>query len=122
MDQMHDAEKLLVGTKGAEYAHDQDQLANFKRLGNILGIKAGLICLVYFHKHLDGIISYIQEGKEISDEAISGRFRDARNYLALLECLLSEKVQDHENCVRCNMTWPHHSLTCTTHAKQTRRE
>jgi hypothetical protein len=39
---------------------------------------------------MDSIRNYVLNGVEASDESISGRIRDARNYLMLLHAILLE--------------------------------
>ena len=80
------AERLrdLTITKGIEYANDQDQLANFMRLGQRLGLRPEAVILVYLTKHLDAIDSYVRTGT-VHSEPISGRIDDAILYLILLK-------------------------------------
>ena len=50
--------------------------------------------MVYLLKHMDSIRNYVLNGVESSDESISGRIRDARNYLMLLHAvILDEKTE-----------------------------
>jgi len=92
IDHLQNMERKLLDDKGAEYAHAEDRLANFKRIGKHLELPAQHICLVYLLKHMDGIISYVKEGKAFSDETIEGRIADARNYLGLLLAILHEQT------------------------------
>jgi hypothetical protein len=49
-----------------------------------------IVAMVFLLKHMDSIRNYILNGVEASDEPISGRIRDARNYLMLLHAILLE--------------------------------
>lgn len=80
----------LAGTKGEEYARDEDQLKNFKRSGDEAGILPEQTWVVFFNKHIDSIKHYIKTGHR-SSEPIEGRIDDAILYLLLLKGLLVEK-------------------------------
>lgn len=92
----------LTRTKGAEYAHDADQLANFKRLSDRLGMPAEAILMVYLTKHLDSIESFIREPQKGLSEPIDARIDDAILYLCLLKALIhdshghADHLQVHE--------------------------
>lgn len=81
---------LLTESKGAEYAHDDDQLANFRRLSERLGIPAGVVALVYLTKHMDAIEGHIRGLSESLSEPIAGRIDDALLYLILLRAIIDE--------------------------------
>jgi len=80
-------------SKGKEYAHDENRFANFDRLAKELNLDRKKILWVYLTKHLDSIISFINESKEFSSEPINGRVRDAILYLALLDGMIAEEKQ-----------------------------
>ena len=84
--------QVLTKSKGAEYAHDADQLANFKRLGHQLRLKPTTVLMVYMQKHLDAITEYVSavqaEACPILSEPIEGRIDDAILYLVLLKALV----------------------------------
>lgn len=79
----------LTDSKGKEYSHDADQLANFKRQAAELGVSPLMVLAVYLNKHLDAVKSFIKNGKEFS-EPIEGRIDDAILYLILLKALISD--------------------------------
>lgn len=87
----------LTRTKGAEYAHDADQLANFRRLSDRLGLPAEAVLMVYLTKHLDSVESYIREPRSGLSEPIESRIDDAILYLCLLKALIhdSSRQSDH---------------------------
>ena len=66
-------------------------MKNFKSVGERLNLKPEEILLVYLLKHMDSIRNYVLNGVEASDETISGRVRDARNYLLLLHAIILEE-------------------------------
>jgi len=81
----------LLNKKGSEYASDADALDNFKRQAEDWGCDPLLVLAFGLGKHYRSIQSYIRKGgKVVSNEPISGRIHDARNYLFLLHCLISE--------------------------------
>ena len=81
----------LTRTKGVEYAGSRDQLANFHRLSEILGMPPEAILLVYLTKHLDSIHRYVRgliKGTPSTlSEPIQGRIDDALLYLVLLRAM-----------------------------------
>ncbi len=73
-----------------EYARTNDDVhANFKRVGECLGISPEKALMVYLMKHIDGIIAHI-DGHTSQREHVEGRITDAIVYLFLLWGLLSE--------------------------------
>src|ERR1035437_622395 len=85
--------KEVVGmkdTKGREYAHAEDRFANFKRLSEELQLPDIKIAWVYTAKHIDGIKSYVRDGKTYSSEGIRGRIVDTIVYLTLIAGMIEE--------------------------------
>ena len=80
----------LTATKGREYANSDDQLANFKRLSQALGINPEAVCFVYLAKHLDSIQSHLRCPEKPLSEPIEGRIDDAILYLVLLKGLIND--------------------------------
>lgn len=89
LDQTFDRLTQLTTTKGAEYANSDDQLANFKRLSQRLGLSPEAVIMVYLSKHLDAIDSYIRTNR-VHSEPIAGRIDDAILYLVLLKAQVAE--------------------------------
>ena len=80
----------LCDTKGNEYTRgSDDQLANFKRLGEMVHQDPRVILGVYMQKHLDSIFHFIATG-DGGCEGIRGRIDDAQNYLDLLRAMVEE--------------------------------
>jgi hypothetical protein len=86
-------EHEILYTKGIEYSQGNrtDRLANFYKIAQETGSNPKAILWVFMRKHLDSIANYIKSGKEFSDETIESRIHDARNYLALLYCIIQEE-------------------------------
>ena len=94
LESTHNRLLTLTRTKGREYAGSDDQLANFRRIGDRLGMPPEAVLFVYLSKHLDAISTYIRglaEGLPQSlSEPIGGRIEDAILYLVLLQALGQE--------------------------------
>lgn len=95
LKETHQKMLSISATKGQEYAGSEDRLANFKRLGDQLHLIPEKILWVYMTKHLDSLITYIedqQQGKKREySEPITGRVDDAILYLNLLKALIVER-------------------------------
>lgn len=61
----------------------EDVLANFKRVGDRLGVTAEVAWGVYFLKHIDAITTAMAKPHLPVSEELKGRFADAINYLFL---------------------------------------
>lgn len=93
LNEVHDRLVALTKTKGDEYrAGDEDQLANFNRLAEQLGLRREQVWQVLFTKHLDAIRNYIRTQKQGS-EPIVGRIDDAILYLCLLRGMVTEEPE-----------------------------
>ena len=68
----------------------EDVNANFKRVGELVGLSPKIILWVYLEKQLDAIRTYLKTGR-VESEPIISRLDDARNYLDILETLLQDK-------------------------------
>jgi 7-cyano-7-deazaguanine synthase in queuosine biosynthesis len=85
-------EMEIMNSKGKEYTiSDEDKLKNFKSIAERIGISPEKVIMVYLLKHFDSICNYILTN-EVYSEPIDGRIMDARNYLLLLQALISEQV------------------------------
>lgn len=87
--------KYLEGYKGTqkEYALSDDAFDNFNRLAANLSLDRKKILLVYYQKHIDGIVSYIN-GNKSQRESVHGRIQDAVMYLMLLDGMIFEEEQE----------------------------
>ncbi len=91
LKQMNEEEEKTMVSKGKEYTiGSDDKLANFKQVAKDTGLTPMQVWAVYFLKHIASICNYVKDGREASNEPISGRIMDARNYLALLRGLIEE--------------------------------
>jgi hypothetical protein len=106
----HDRRNKISDQKGPEYAgsgseytaDEADVLANFKKVGERLGLDPLTVAGVYMTKHYDSIATWIREaeGKTLeekyasveSGEGVISRLDDLRNYADLLECLITELI------------------------------
>tara|TARA_R100001443_G_scaffold68514_2_gene77206 strand:- start:2307 stop:2627 length:321 start_codon:yes stop_codon:yes gene_type:complete len=92
---MQEEENRLMLVKGEEYTvSDEDKFKNFKSIGDRMNLGAEHVALIYLLKHMDSIRNYVLNGKEVSEEPITGRIQDARNYLLLLGGIIAEKQQE----------------------------
>jgi len=90
-DEEFKTEMELMRVKGEEYTvSNEDKLKNFKSIADRLETTPSEVAMVYLLKHMDSIRNYVLNGVEASDESISGRIRDARNYLMLLHAIILE--------------------------------
>ena len=71
------------GIANNEYADSENIFANFNRLSAHLDISPEHVLMVYAHKHMDGITSWVK-GNKTHREGIVGRINDLRIYLAIL--------------------------------------
>lgn len=79
-------EREILLCKGKEYAredYEDDVLSNFKRIAKAINVDPLKVWAIYFMKHIDAILNFVNTGQTVSNESIKGRFADARNYLAL---------------------------------------
>jgi len=76
--------------KGEAYAHSKDRFDNFNRIAEYLDLSREQVLLVYLMKHIDGIISSVNYGKD-GGEGIDGRINDAVTYLELLQGMIYER-------------------------------
>tara|TARA_R100000995_G_C3478150_1_gene122189 strand:- start:1153 stop:1473 length:321 start_codon:yes stop_codon:yes gene_type:complete len=91
---MQQEEDRLMKVKGEEYTvSNEDKFKNFKSIGERMNLKSEQVCLIYLLKHMDSIRNYVLTGSEVSEEPITGRIQDARNYLLLLGGIIHEKEQ-----------------------------
>lgn len=80
-------------TKGHDYAGDEDALANFKEVGEVLSkisIPEFQSWYVYFFKHWAAVRTFLMEG-DVKSEPIQGRIDDCILYLHLLSGLIEDR-------------------------------
>ena len=90
---LFDEEVKVSITKGKAYAGEGDSLANFKRIAERSGVSKYQVWQIYANKHFDAIDNAIKANPNApvdESEGLRGRIIDARNYLAILLCLLTE--------------------------------
>lgn len=88
----------LSKLKGGEYAGDTDRLANFRRNGQTLGLPMEVIWAVYYNKHHDAVMQFINDlvnGKSRERiEPLSGRLDDMIVYCILFKAMLRERGEE----------------------------
>jgi len=88
-------EDRILETKAKEYANEEDTLANFKIIAEILNVamplpnskwKPSQICAVYWLKHILAMLDNMNREKSLS-EGLRSRALDARVYTTCMYCL-----------------------------------
>lgn len=102
LDTIHIEEDSLRVAGQAEYAHDDSNaFANFERVGEQVQcmcehcgkptrIGRMAVLMVYFLKHVDGIVSFIG-GHRSQRESVKGRINDSRLYMGLLRGMVEDE-------------------------------
>lgn len=81
----------IENAKRPEYTiENADVLANFKRVGEAIGVTPHVTAAVYARKHEDAIARIARNPMASTAEPVIGRFADRLNYLALQLALLVE--------------------------------
>lgn len=104
--------RTLTASKGAEYKQGSvDQLANFKRGAERQKVHALVIWRVYFDKHLDSIIGWVNDIRDrvnkTYSEPITERIDDCILYLVLLKAFYVEMNPSKEVEFYAGMDYPH---------------
>lgn len=82
-------ERTVSSKARGEYARDENnEFANFDRVGRALNLDRKKVLLVYASKHWDGILSDLCDGTG-QREDVTGRIQDLRLYLALLWAMVT---------------------------------
>ena len=102
---LQDAEDEIMVTKALEYASDEDTLANFRIIAEILNVAMplpdghrwlpGHICAVYWMKHVLAMLDNVLRGESLS-EGLESRVLDARVYALLMYCIGLEADEKRE--------------------------
>ena len=87
MEVLVENELKLMRQGNDEYAGGANAFGNFQRLADQLGLSPEKVLMVYAAKHFDGIMSYVN-GHESQREDVTGRIRDLRVYLAILDAMI----------------------------------
>jgi hypothetical protein len=87
----------LSGTKGREYAGEEELLLNMKEQAIECGVRPETVLHIFMTKHLRAISTYVRDtqagNKRALSEPIEGRIEDAILYLALLRVMVRESKQ-----------------------------
>jgi len=88
------AKKIMAG-KQPEYTNNNtDVLHNFKSSAEMLGLQPMEVWAVFFHKHVQAIMSHAHNPEMHEAEPIESRYADAINYLHLGYALTKERQQN----------------------------
>jgi len=89
--------KAIMEAKQPEYTNENDDvLYNFKHTAESLGLEPMEVWGVFFHKHVQAILSHAHNPEMHQAEPIQSRYADAINYLYLGYALMKEKFFDKE--------------------------
>lgn len=86
LEYLQEAETETMEQGQKEYARASNVFANFNRIAQDLGLTPEQVLIVYAVKHMDGIISWVN-GYRSQREDVSGRIKDLRVYLAILNAM-----------------------------------
>jgi len=87
-------ERDTLSTKRKEYADGESRFINFYDGAHFTGLSPEQTLWCYMAKHLASIREIVN-GKAVTREVLREKIGDARNYLVLLECMISDKlIQD----------------------------
>jgi hypothetical protein len=84
---------LMEVKKGPEYSRGGDRFSNFRRAGQLLGVKPTTALLGFLTKHLVSVIDIVNDieaGRPVILEQFEEKITDSINYLLLLEGLAKE--------------------------------
>jgi hypothetical protein len=98
MDKLYTECLELRGAKGKEYAHSSSRFANFNRIAREINLPPLTVAYIYYRKHLDAIVSYMETGRTFS-EPIRGRFLDLIMYSFLMAGIAEEMEREKEQSV-----------------------
>lgn len=90
--QLDQAAKDIMKGKQPEYTNNnKDVLHNFKSSAEMLGLQPMEVWAVFFHKHVQAIMSHAHNPGMDQAEPINSRYADAINYLHLGYALMTER-------------------------------
>lgn len=90
--QLDQAAKDIMKGKQPEYTNNnKDVLHNFKSSAEMLGLQPIEVWAVFFHKHVQAIMSHAHNPGMNQAEPIESRYADAINYLHLGFALMKER-------------------------------
>jgi hypothetical protein len=92
-EQVWERMRKIRETKGREYAHDEDTLADFKEVAADAGISPMQCWLTYVQKHQRAIATFVREGS-VKSESIYDRVLDVVVYHVLLLGLVQDLEQE----------------------------
>ena len=94
-EQLDKAAKSIMDAKQPEYTNQSpDVLHNFKTSAEQIGLKPLEVWAVFFHKHVQAILSHAHNPEMHEAEPIESRYADAINYLHLGYALMNEREEE----------------------------
>ena len=89
--ELQDLAHEIMNSKQPEYTNNNaDVLHNFKSTAKNLGLDPKEVWGVFFHKHIQAILSHAHNPNMYRAEPIESRYADAINYLYLGYALMKE--------------------------------
>lgn len=89
LERQFEAIRSLHASKGHDYTHEADALANLRDRPEI-GVTGRQALWIFLDKHLRAVQTYIRDG-QVESEPIETRIQDAVLYLLLLGALVEEQ-------------------------------
>ncbi len=85
-------DNAILSDKEHEYSSNRDRFDRFTRAAVLLNTTPQEAALGMAVKHLTAIIDIVQDVRGYSPGKIQKRFSNARNYLYLIEAIISEEI------------------------------
>lgn len=101
-----EANRIETSKRPGYTGGDLDVLKNFKAVAQRAGISPEQAWTVYFLKHIDAILSIMNQPNLPVSEAPIGRFADALNYLKLGWAILQERTAQQAAYIKYDPTDP----------------
>jgi len=94
-EKLLDLANEIMSKKQPEYTNqDEDVFYNFKNTAKSLGLEPMEVWAVFFHKHIQAILTHAHNPNMDEAEPIESRYADALNYLFLGYGLIIENKKN----------------------------
>lgn len=94
-ERLNKTSEMLV-VKGNEYCHGNDRLEAFKTGAEIMRTTPELTCMAWAAKHVNSIYDMLTHG-DTNKDMIFEKTQDLINYCYLLQALVYERENEHDN-------------------------
>lgn len=97
---VHDSEVAVLGSKGNDYASDQNLLKNFSEVSEIckmLNIDSRTLYgthMFYIILKIQRLCNLLLQNKKPNNESVEDTILDLRNYVFLLQCSIKEEEKE----------------------------